>query len=211
MDQITRPGFRVQSVTQATTLLDPVAYPAESLADLYRVRCGAETNLARLETTLGMDELRRPTWAGVLKESVMFTVVYNLVRVVMLEAGRRQGVTAERVRFIDALRWLAEAHPGRPWPWVVVNPVRPDRVEPRCQKRRAKQYPYMIRSRAVLRKHLTEEQLLLNLMAFRLSRTPGAPGSSSLDRSRSAPLPLRPGSAPASAATRIRPARSQIA
>lgn len=88
--QITRPGFRVRSVTLVTTLLDPVAYPAESLADLYRVRWGVETNLAHLKATLGMDELRCATEAGVLKGLVMFAAVYNLVRVVMLEAGRRQ-------------------------------------------------------------------------------------------------------------------------
>ena len=74
----------------------------------------------------------------------MFAIVYNLVRLVMLEAGRRQGVPLDRISFVDALRWLSSSPPGTPLPELVVNPHRPGRVEPRCQKRRAKKYPYMI-------------------------------------------------------------------
>ena len=39
-----------------------------------------------------MDVLRCETVAGVSKELLMFALVYNLVRLVMLEASRRQGV-----------------------------------------------------------------------------------------------------------------------
>lgn len=156
---VARPGFRVRTVTLVTTLLDPVAYPAADLADLYRARWRVEVNLAHLKTTLGMDALRCETEAGVLKELTTFAVVYNLVRAVMCEAGRRQGVPPERVSFVDALRWLASAPPNAPLPVLVVNPERPGRVEPRSQKRRAKKYPYMIRPRAELRKQLIEQQL----------------------------------------------------
>ena len=34
----------------------------------------------------------------------------------------------------------------------------PDRVEPRCQKRRGKNYPYMIHPRPVLRQRLLDQQ-----------------------------------------------------
>ncbi len=72
----------------------------------------------------------------------------------MVEAARRQGVDVERVSFVDALRWLAEARPGETLPKLVVNPDRPDRVEPRVRKRRPKQYPVMKKPRAELRNHL---------------------------------------------------------
>jgi hypothetical protein len=157
--QVCRPGFRVRSVTLVTTLLDPVAYPADSLAELYRARWGVETDLARLKTTLGMDALRCETEAGVLKELAVFAVVYNLVRVVMCEAGRRQGVCPERISFVDALRWLSSAPPGTPLPRLIINPVRPDRIEPRCQKRRAKKYPYMIHPREELRRRIRDQLL----------------------------------------------------
>ena len=142
-----------------TTLLDPKAYPAEALADLYRSRWQVETNFAHLKTTLGMDVLRCQSEAGVRRELAMFAIVYNLVRAVMVEAGQRQDVSANRISFIDVLRWLATIPLGGSRPVFVVNPVRPDRIEPRCKKRRAKKYPYMIRPRDVLRKHLLAETL----------------------------------------------------
>lgn len=88
-----------------------------------------------------------------------FAIVYNLVRRVMLEASRRQGRPVGRISFIDALRWLSSSPAGQPLPDLFVNPLRPDRVEPRCQKRRAKKYPYMIRPRSELRKLLLEKRV----------------------------------------------------
>lgn len=157
--EVDRPGFRVRSVTLVTTLLDPVAYPADALAALYHSRWRVEVNLGHLKTTLGLDVLRCQTEAGVRREIVMFAVVYNLVRVVMGEAARHQEVHPDRISFADALRWLASSPPGTPLPNLVVNPSRPDRVEPRCQKRRAKKYPYMIHSRAILRQKLLAQKV----------------------------------------------------
>ncbi len=131
----------------------------DALADLYQARWRVETNLAHLKTTLGMDVLRCQTEAGVRREIVMYAVVYNLVRVVMWEAGRRQGVRRDRISFVDALRWLTSAPPGTPLPEFVVNPIRRPRIEARCQKRRAKKYPYMIRPRRVLREEIRRQAL----------------------------------------------------
>jgi hypothetical protein len=150
-------GFRVKVVTLVTTLLDPVAYPADAVADLYRARWRVETNLAQLKTTLGMDVLRCRLEAGVRREIAMFALVYNLVRTVMAEAGRRQEVSAERISFVDVLRWLATRPGDHPLPTFVVSTQRPDRIEPRSKKRRAKNYPYMIRSRKELRKQLIRQ------------------------------------------------------
>jgi hypothetical protein len=157
--EVNRPGFRVRTVTLVSTLLDADAYPARELAGLYHRRWQVETDLRHLKTTLGMDVLRCETEAGVLKELTAFALVYNLVRVVMLEAARRQGVPAARVSFVDALRWLASSAPGAPLPRLVVNPTRNERVEPRCQKRRAKKYPYMIYPRSVLRQKLLQQKV----------------------------------------------------
>jgi hypothetical protein len=106
-----------------------------------------------------MDVLHCETEAGALKELTAFAVVYNLVRVVMLEAGRRQGVTAARISFVDALRRPASSPPSAPLPRLVANPMRKGRVEPRCQKRRAKKYPYMIHPRSVLRQQLWQQRV----------------------------------------------------
>jgi Transposase DDE domain len=157
--QVTQPGFRVRTITLVTTLLDAEIYPAEDLAALYFQRWDVETDLAHLKTTLGMDALHCETEDGVLKELSIFAIVYNLVRLVMLEASRRQGVPLERISFVDALRWLSSSPHGTPLPKLVVNPHRPGRVEPRCKKRRAKKHPYMIRPRGVLRQRLLNQQV----------------------------------------------------
>jgi hypothetical protein len=89
---------------------------------------------------------------------LLFDLVYNLVRVVMLKAAKRQRVQPHRLSFIDALRWLQPSKPDRSLPDLVVNPQRPNRVEPRVIKRRKKQYPYMKKPRAQLRKRLKKRR-----------------------------------------------------
>jgi hypothetical protein len=156
---IARPGFRVHTVTLVTTLLDPTRYPKEKLAEAYGLRWTMETCLAHLKTTMKMDVLRCQTVPGVQKELTMFLLVYNLVRMTVLEAARRQGVPPERISFVDALRWLATARPGDKFPELVVNPARPGRIEPRVRKRRPKQYPLMKQPRAQLRQALLAQSL----------------------------------------------------
>jgi hypothetical protein len=80
--------------------------------------------------------------------------VYHLVHSVIVAAARRQNVEPERISFVDALRWLCEAHPSEHLPDLLVNPPRPGRCEPRVRKRRPKQFPVMKRPRAKLRKIL---------------------------------------------------------
>jgi hypothetical protein len=53
-----------------------------------------------------VDVLRCQSVEGVLQELTLLVLLDNLVRRVMGEAGRRQEVAAERIRFIDAWRWL---------------------------------------------------------------------------------------------------------
>lgn len=157
--KIARPGFRVREVTLVTTLLDARLYTAEDLAAAYGLRWSIETNFDHIKTTMKMDVLRCKTVNGVLKELTMFLLVYNMVRMVLLEAADRQGVPVERISFIDALRWLATAQPGDPLPALVVNPARSGRVEPRARKRRPKQYDLMNRPRDVLRKLLLHQEV----------------------------------------------------
>ena len=52
------PGFRTRSVTLVTTLLDPVAYPAEELARLYLRRWHIELWFRDIKTSMGMEVLR---------------------------------------------------------------------------------------------------------------------------------------------------------
>src|SRR5690606_25235786 len=122
--RIQRRGCRVKEVTLVTTLVDAVRYPAKELADLYLRRWQVETDFAHLKTTLGMDILKCKTIAGVEKEALMFVLVYNLVRMVMRAAARRQKVDVERISFIDAWRWLRSATPQTKLGDLIVNPAR---------------------------------------------------------------------------------------
>lgn len=151
-------GHRTRVITLVTTLLDPVAYPADALAELYLGRWQIEVNFRHLKTTMGLEVLHCQTIAGVLKELYMFAITYNLVRLVMLEASRRQDVPLDRISFIDALRWLRDAQADTRLTALVVNPARPDRIEPRVLKRRQKEYPRMTKPRPALRKALLRKK-----------------------------------------------------
>jgi hypothetical protein len=151
------PGRRTRVVTVVTTLVDAKRYPAKELARLYGRRWQVETNLRHLKQTLGMDILRCRTCPGVMKELLMFVVAYNLVRRVMVAAARAQRVAADRISFVDALRWLRQAKRGEAVPRLKVNAERPGRCEPRARKRRPKQYDLMNKPRAVLRQALLNQ------------------------------------------------------
>lgn len=157
--RVGRPGFRTREVTLVTTLLDATPYPPEALADLYGTRWRVELHLRHLKTTMKMDVLKCKTVEGVTKELTVYAIVYNLVRLVMLEASRRQGVDVERISFVDAMRWLVEAGAGEELPRLAVNPDRPGRYEPRVRKRRPRAYPLMTKPRSALRKGLLEHRV----------------------------------------------------
>lgn len=157
--RVAQRGFRTRSVTLVTTLVDAEAYPLEALAELYATRWRVELYLRDLKQMMKMDVLRCKTADGVLKELMVYGIVYNLVRSVMGEAARRQRVEVDRISFIDALRWLLEASPGEAMPELVVNPSRPGRFEPRVRKRRPKEYPVMKKPRKELRKQLAEQDV----------------------------------------------------
>ena len=106
-----------------------------------------ETHLAQLKTIMGMDVLRSRSVPGVLKEAAMFALVYNLVRLVMVEAARHQHTSVRSISFIDALRWLAQACRRPLHLHLAIHPPRPSRHEPRVKKRRPKQFDWMKRPR----------------------------------------------------------------
>jgi putative transposase len=146
-------GQRTRVVTIATTLLDPLLYPKDAVAELYGVRWQAETHFAELKTTLKMRKLKCKTEDGIRKEMAIYCLIYNLVRAVMVKAAAQQGVTPDRISFIDTIRWLTLAKPGETIPKLVVNKKR-DRHEPRVIKDLQDTYRKMTRPRHELQKEL---------------------------------------------------------
>jgi hypothetical protein len=149
--QIIAKGMRTREVTIATTLLDPMRYPKREIARLYNLRWEIETNFRHLKTTMKMEHLKCQSPNGVIKELMIFALVYNLVRAAMTAAAQRQGVAdANRISFIDALRWLRTLLPipaSGAMPELIINPLRPGRSHPRVKKRRMKEYDLMNKTR----------------------------------------------------------------
>ncbi len=147
-----------QMITLVTTLLDPAIYPAAELVEVLKGRWAVEVNLRHLKTTMKMEILRSQTVAGIEKELYMFLIVYNLVRLVMLEAAARQAVPVARISFADALYWVRHGDLHRPLPKLRLVPERPERIEPRAVKRRPKPYAWLNRPRVEMRKRLRQRK-----------------------------------------------------
>jgi hypothetical protein len=156
---IGRPGFRTRQITLVTTLLDAESSRVADLAERYRQRWQVETSLAHLKTTMRMDVLHCQTVPGVLKELTVLAIVDNLVRMVRWHSATLQRIGMERISFIAALRWLGAPSTGVPLGALIINPIRPHRVEPRVTKRRPKSFPLMIKPRQALRQQLVQQTL----------------------------------------------------
>jgi hypothetical protein len=152
-------GQRTRVVTLATTLLDPLLYPKEKIAELYGVRWRVETHFAELKTTLKMRKVKSKTSQGVLKELTVYALVYNLIHCVMTRAAAAQGVAPHRISFIDTVRWLLCAGLDETLPELIVNPHRPGRHEPRVVKDLQDTYTKMTRPRKQLRKELKRQKV----------------------------------------------------
>ena len=165
------PGFRSETITVATTLLDPAAYPLEEIAGLYRDRWLIELRFRDIKTTMGMEVLRGKSADVVRKEIYMHLLAYNMVRSVMWQAAWRHSRPLHRLSFagtmdrLNALEPYLQPHAGGDRAerlyalllrWIAGDllPERPNRIEPRAVKRRPKEYPHLSRPRHQMRKAL---------------------------------------------------------
>ena len=155
--RITLPGRRTRIVTIATTLLDPTRYPKRAIAKLYGLRWEIETNFRHLKQTMKMDQLKCQTPDGVMKELLVFMLVYNLIRAAMCAAAG-DGVDPNRVSFIDTVRCLCSTR-VRALTVLIVNPLRINHWSPRVRKRRMKEYDLMTKPRSQYMQPQPEESL----------------------------------------------------
>src|SRR5207302_7020645 len=96
-----------------------------------------ETNFRHLKTTMKMEHLKCQSVDGVIKELMVFALVYNLVRAAMVLASQRQVIAdTNRISFVDALRWLRSLLTvtlREPMPPLIVNPLRLGRCQARVK------------------------------------------------------------------------------
>lgn len=163
------PGFRTQKFYIVTTLLDAVQYPADELAGLYFQRWDVELFFRDIKTTMGMDILRCQTPEMIRKEILMHFIAYNCIRRLMCEAAKEVDLKVRVVSFkgsVQALRnWephLNQEKISRAERFRLISDLyeamtntpikqRPGRSEPRCLKRRKKNYQLMTSPRHEMR------------------------------------------------------------
>jgi Transposase DDE domain len=170
--KVEQPGFRVENVVLVTTMLDAAEYTKEELADLFLQRWNVELDLRAIKDVLQMDVLRCKSPEMVEKEIWMHLLAYNLIRGVMAQAAQvhnkrprllsfkgtlqtitafqevmRQALPADRELLLQVmLRAIAQQGVGD----------RPDRFEPRANKRRPKAQRYLMEPRHEARKRLLQ-------------------------------------------------------
>jgi hypothetical protein len=167
---VTLPGFRSKRIVVVTTLRDATAFGRQDLADLYRARWQAELYLRSLKEVMRMDVLRAKRPDMVRKELWAHLLAYNLIRTVMAQAavqhdlkpgdisfkGALQTVTSFAPHILTARRERLEELATRVLEAIAQHRVghRPDRYEPRKQKRRPKSYGLLNEPRAQARARL---------------------------------------------------------
>jgi hypothetical protein len=156
---------RRQTVWFATSLMDPVRYPAQQIVALYARRWRIETLFREVKITLSADVLRSQSPEAIRKEIVARLTALNVVRTVMLDAATlTQMEDPLRISFTHAIRAIVSFSPAlghAPLPAVPavykamlteiashINPDRPGRLEPRAVRRDHKNYPSLRITRA---------------------------------------------------------------
>jgi Transposase DDE domain len=154
--RVQQPGYRVQEIVLVTTLLDPVDYTKEELADLFRQRWNIELDLRSIKIVMQMDVLRCKSPDLVVKEIWVHMLAYNIIRAYMATAAVENDATPRALSFKGTMQAISAfrdsmhmADPQRRaqlWATMIAAIAydrvgdRPGRVEPRCKKRRPKPY-----------------------------------------------------------------------
>jgi len=162
------PGYRSTQIYLLTTLLDDIAYPANVIAELYRQRWGVELYFRDLKTTLGMEFLKSKTPDMVEKEIQMFFIVFNIIRHLMEEGKTASG--SDILAFKSCVQTVIaycndESFSSSLTPIkhkrLLLREIskcclfqRPERIEPRCVKRRPKPFKLMMKPRSELKREM---------------------------------------------------------
>src|SRR5215472_8047075 len=171
--RVEQPGFRVQSLLIATTLLDAEEFTKDDLATLYRARWQAELDLRSLKETMQMRVLRCKTPELVRKELWTHILAYNLIRTIIAQAASKHNLEPRSISFKGTVQTLEAFQPvialqgddnaafrriiyGQVLDAIALHRVadRPDRYEPRLRKRRPKHYAFLRQPRHVIKREM---------------------------------------------------------
>jgi hypothetical protein len=136
---------------------------------LYRQRWHAELDLRSLKSTMSLEVLRGKTPEMARTELWMGLLAYNLVRQSLLQAAGAAECSPRQLSFCAAQQYLATTwllaatnHPATPSliPLRLTHLAsdrvghRPNRIEPRAIKRRARAYNWLTKPRSAARAQL---------------------------------------------------------
>lgn len=155
---VEHPGFRTKEFYIVTNLLDSTVYPSEDIARLYLKRWDVELFFRDIKTTMGLDILRCQTPEMIRKEILMYFIAYNCIRWLMFEAAEKADLEVRVVSFKGSVQAIRNWEPhlnhekvSKAERFKLLNDLyiavtnlpirqRPGRSEPRCLKRRPKNY-----------------------------------------------------------------------
>ena len=154
-----------------TTLCSSVTATKKDLKDLYKSRWNVELDIRHIKTTMGMETLSCQSPDMIEKETWIYMLAYNLIRMIMLESALLCDVIPRQLSFKHTIQlWISfrqqivnsdiDVELTKEFLLLVGQPRvanRPRRTEPRVMKKRPKAYPIMIRPRAVMRQEIIQK------------------------------------------------------
>jgi putative transposase len=173
--RIDAPGYRVDEVVVATTLLNAQAYEADDIMELYSERWQVELDIRTLKVTLGMSDLRCLTPFMVEREIWAHILAYNLIRKVGAQVAEQKKVSPRSISFKATkqavLAGWQQATQLQGTDYVRLETMmlkilrkqkvghRPGRCEPRAIKARPKPHKLLTEPREEARDKLLKQKL----------------------------------------------------
>lgn len=104
--------------TLLTSLLDPVAYPADEIRRLYHERWEIELGFGELKTDMlqRLEAIRSRSPQTVTQEIWGLLLAYNLIRLEMERVAEETGVSPTRISFVAAMRLVVDE-----WSWSTTS------------------------------------------------------------------------------------------
>ena len=161
---VSQPGFRIKAYHILTTLIDEKKYPVTIISQLYWQRWQVELRFRDIKTTLGMDILKSHTPEMVEKEILMYFIVFNVLRQLIVDSSNDH--TPDQFSFKSCAQTLLSYHiengvvndrTGYQYRQELLGYIgdcllykREGRTEPRLVKRRPKPFGLLMQSRKKL-------------------------------------------------------------
>ena len=110
-----RPGFKKE--TLLTSLLDPEAFPAAEVVDMYHERWELELGYDEIKTEMleRKETLRSQTVGAITQELYGLFIAYNLIRHRMERVAQEVDVEPTRISFVGAMREVRDE-----WGWLAI-------------------------------------------------------------------------------------------